>query len=138
MFHLAYQQLWLARCNHRKALGLRSSNPSGFREGSVAMGRSVAETVARRLGRSLLELGGNNACIVAPSANLDLAMRGIVFAAAGTCGQRCTTLRRLLVHESIADEVIERIKKAYSQSLPIGDPLQDGVLIGPLIDAGSG
>ncbi|MFO0943104.1 MAG: aldehyde dehydrogenase family protein [Pirellulales bacterium] len=104
--------------------------------GSVAMGRSVAEEVAKRLGRTLLELGGNNACIVTASANLELATRGIVFAAAGTCGQRCTTLRRLLVHESIADEVLERIKSAY-QSLPIGDPLQDGVLIGPLIDANS-
>ena len=67
------------------------------------MGRAVAQTVAARLGRSLLELGGNNAAIVAPSADLNLALRGIVFAAAGTCGQRCTTLRRLIVHHSIAD-----------------------------------
>jgi aldehyde dehydrogenase (NAD+) len=101
--------------------------------GSVSMGRSVAQTVAQRLGRSLLELGGNNACIVAPSANLDLATRGIVFAAAGTCGQRCTTLRRLFVHDSLADELIRRIRTAYN-SLPIGNPLNSDVLIGPLID----
>ncbi len=104
--------------------------------GSVAMGRSVAQVVAGRMGRSLLELGGNNACIVTPSANLDLATRGIVFAAAGTCGQRCTTLRRLLVQDAVADEVLRRIKSAY-QSLPIGNPLDEGVLIGPLIDQAS-
>ncbi|MEY3176157.1 MAG: hypothetical protein RLZZ436_4071 [Planctomycetota bacterium] len=102
--------------------------------GSVAMGREVARTVAGRLGRSLLELGGNNACIIAPTANLDLAVRAIVFAAAGTCGQRCTTLRRLIVHESIADELVNRLKIAYA-SLPIGHPLEPGVLVGPLIDA---
>lgn len=102
--------------------------------GSVAMGRDVARTVAGRLGRSLLELGGNNACIIAPTASLDLAVRAIVFAAAGTCGQRCTTLRRLIVHESIADELINRLKIAYA-SLPIGHPLEPGVLVGPLIDA---
>src|SRR5262249_47253306 len=71
--------------------------------GSVRMGRAVAQTVAARLGRSLLELGGNNGMIVAPTADLELALRSIVFAAAGTCGQRCTSLRRLFVHESIAD-----------------------------------
>jgi aldehyde dehydrogenase (NAD+) len=102
--------------------------------GSVTMGRSVAQTVAQRLGRSLLELGGNNACIVAPTANLDLATRGIVFASAGTCGQRCTTLRRLFVHDSLADELVRRIRVAY-ESLPIGNPLNAGVLIGPLIDS---
>jgi aldehyde dehydrogenase (NAD+) len=102
--------------------------------GSVAMGRDVARAVAGRLGRSLLELGGNNACIIAPTASLDLAVRAIVFAAAGTCGQRCTTLRRLIVHESIADELINRLKIAYA-SLPIGHPLEPGVLVGPLIDA---
>lgn len=101
--------------------------------GSVAMGRAVGQSVAARLGRSLLELGGNNAGIVGPSANLELAVRGIVFAAAGTCGQRCTTLRRLIVHESIANDVVSRLKKAYA-SLPIGNPLDDGTLIGPLID----
>ena len=102
--------------------------------GSVRMGRAVAQTVAARLGRSLLELGGNNGMIVTPSADLELALRSIVFAAAGTCGQRCTTLRRLFVHESIADKLRDRIIAVY-QRLPIGDPTQDGVLCGPLIDA---
>jgi aldehyde dehydrogenase (NAD+) len=102
--------------------------------GSVPMGRAVAQAVAMRLGKCLLELGGNNACIVAPSADLELAIRAIVFSAAGTCGQRCTTLRRLFLHEAIADDVLARLKIAYT-SLPIGDPLQPGILVGPLIDA---
>src|SRR6185503_17592584 len=97
------------------------------------MGRAVAKTVADRLGRTLLELGGNNGMIVAPSADLRLAVRSIVFAAAGTCGQRCTTLRRLIVHESIADELRNRILGVYKQ-LKIGNPMQEGVLVGPLID----
>jgi aldehyde dehydrogenase (NAD+) len=102
--------------------------------GSVRMGRAVAQTVAARLGRSLLELGGNNGMIVAPTANLDLALRSIVFAAAGTCGQRCTTLRRLFVHSSLADKLRDQLL-ATLERLPIGDPTQDGVLVGPLIDA---
>lgn len=101
--------------------------------GSVRMGRAVAQTVAARLGRSLLELGGNNAAIVTPSADLDLALRGIVFGAAGTCGQRCTTLRRLIVHESVADALLARLQAAYA-SLRIGDPRLPDTLIGPLID----
>jgi aldehyde dehydrogenase (NAD+) len=101
--------------------------------GSVAMGRKVAQTVALRLGRSLLELGGNNGMIVTPSADLELAARSIVFAAAGTCGQRCTSLRRLIVHESIADRLRDRLLGVY-QRLPIGDPTHDGVLVGPLVD----
>ncbi len=101
--------------------------------GSVPMGRKVAQAVAARLGRSLLELGGNNGMIVAPSADLELSIRSIVFAAVGTCGQRCTTLRRLIAHESIVDELRERLLKIY-QELPIGDPTQEGVLVGPLID----
>jgi len=101
--------------------------------GSIPMGRAVGQTVAARLGRSLLELGGNNAAIVAPSADLELALRAIVFAAFGTCGQRCTTLRRLIVHESIADELLERLL-AMLERLPIGNPLEEGVLVGPLID----
>jgi aldehyde dehydrogenase (NAD+) len=101
--------------------------------GSVAMGRAVAETVARRLGRTLLELGGNNGAIVAPSADVELALRAIVFAAAGTCGQRCTTLRRLIVHSSLADALLERLQKTFAQ-LPIGNPLDDSVLVGPLVD----
>jgi aldehyde dehydrogenase (NAD+) len=105
--------------------------------GSVPMGRAVAETVARRLGRSLLELGGNNGMIVAPSADLELAVRSIVFAAVGTCGQRCTTLRRLIVHESIADTLRARLLKAYER-LPIGDPTTPGTLVGPLVDEAAG
>ncbi|MCC7085529.1 MAG: aldehyde dehydrogenase family protein [Pirellulales bacterium] len=101
--------------------------------GSVRMGRAVAQTVAARLGRSLLELGGNNGMIVAPSADLDLALRSIVFAAAGTCGQRCTSLRRLFVHAAVADQLRDRLLATFQQ-LPIGDPRQDGVLVGPLID----
>jgi L-aminoadipate-semialdehyde dehydrogenase len=101
--------------------------------GSVPMGRAVAATVAQRLGRSLLELGGNNAMIVTPSADLDLAVRSIVFAAVGTCGQRCTTLRRVIVHESIADALRNRLLEVYAR-LPIGDPTAEGTLVGPLID----
>jgi aldehyde dehydrogenase (NAD+) len=101
--------------------------------GSTRMGRSIAPRVAGRFGRLLLELGGNNAAIVAPSADVDLAVRGIVFSAAGTAGQRCTSLRRVIAHSSIADELVERIKAAY-ETLPIGSPLADGTLVGPLID----
>ena len=96
------------------------------------MGQQVGPRVAQRFGRVLLELGGNNAAIVTPSADLDLAVRGIVFSAAGTAGQRCTTLRRLIVHRSIADSLVERIVSAYRQ-LPVGDPAADGTLVGPLI-----
>ncbi|NDE86691.1 MAG: aldehyde dehydrogenase family protein [Gammaproteobacteria bacterium] len=102
--------------------------------GSTRMGRIVGPRVAARFGRSLLELGGNNAMIVTPSADLDLAVRAIVFAAVGTAGQRCTTLRRLIVHPSIRADLLQRLRKAYA-SLPIGDPRRAGVLIGPLIDA---
>jgi aldehyde dehydrogenase (NAD+) len=102
--------------------------------GSVAMGRSVAQVVAGRLGRSLLELGGNNGMIVCPSADLDLALRAIVFAAVGTCGQRCTSLRRLIVHEQVADELLQRLIATYA-GLPIGDPRDVNTLVGPLIDS---
>jgi aldehyde dehydrogenase (NAD+) len=102
--------------------------------GSTRMGRAVAARAAQRLARTLLELGGNNAMVVAPSADLDLAVRAITFAAAGTAGQRCTTLRRLFVHESVYAKLIPSLKKIYA-SLPIGDPLKDGTLVGPLIDA---
>jgi aldehyde dehydrogenase (NAD+) len=102
--------------------------------GSCAMGREVAGIVGQRLGRTLLELGGNNAMIVTESANLDLALRAVVFAAAGTTGQRCTTLRRLLVHDSIAERFISQLRNAY-ESLSIGRPWEDGVLVGPLISA---
>jgi len=100
--------------------------------GSTAMGQAMAPRVAARLGRSLLELGGNNAMIVTPSADLDLAVRAIVFAAVGTCGQRCTSLRRLIVHESIADSLLERLERAYA-SVEVGDPREPGTLCGPLI-----
>lgn len=99
--------------------------------GSVRMGQQVAPRVAA-VRQVLLELGGNNAAIVTPSADLDLAVRAIVFSAAGTAGQRCTTLRRLIVHRSVADELVERIVSAYRQ-LPVGDPAVDGTLVGPLI-----
>jgi len=102
--------------------------------GSTRMGRIVGPRVAARFGRSILELGGNNAMIVTPSADLDLAVRAIVFAAVGTAGQRCTTLRRLIVHPCIRADLLQRLRKAYA-SLPIGDPRRAGVLIGPLIDA---
>lgn len=101
--------------------------------GSVPMGRAVAQTVASRLGRSLLELGGNNGMIVAPSADLNLAIRSITFAAVGTCGQRCTSLRRAIVHENIASKLRDQLLGVY-EKLPIGDPTIDGTLVGPLID----
>jgi aldehyde dehydrogenase (NAD+) len=100
--------------------------------GSVPMGRAVGQRVAARLGQSLLELGGNNAAVVAPSADLDLATRGIVFAAAGTAGQRCTSMRRLIVHESVVDDLLERVVGAYRR-LPIGNPLERSTLVGPLV-----
>ncbi|RPF31407.1 aldehyde dehydrogenase family protein [Streptomyces sp. TLI_185] len=100
--------------------------------GSTRMGREVGPRVAARFGRSLLELGGNNAAVVAPSADLDLAVQGIVFAAAGTAGQRCTTLRRLIVHRDIADTLVARLTAAYAK-LPIGDPFDENTLVGPLI-----
>ncbi|GAB5388346.1 MAG: aldehyde dehydrogenase family protein [Alphaproteobacteria bacterium] len=101
--------------------------------GSTAMGRKVGPRVAERFGRSLLELGGNNAMIVTETADLELAVRGIVFSAAGTAGQRCTTLRRLIVHEDIYDQLVPRLVEAY-KTLPIGSPLEDGTLVGPIID----
>lgn len=102
--------------------------------GSTRMGRAVGPRVAARFGRCLLELGGNNAIIVTPSADLDLAVRGILFGAYGTAGQRCTTTRRVIVHESIHDALVERLDRARAQ-LPIGSPVEAGTLIGPLIDA---
>ena len=104
--------------------------------GSTRMGREVGPNVARRFGRSLLELGGNNAVIVTPSADLDLAVRGILFAAVGTAGQRCTSTRRIIAHHSVRDALLERLKNAYS-ALPIGSPLLPATLVGPLIDKAS-
>ena len=104
--------------------------------GSTRMGRHVSEAVARRLGRCLLELGGNNAVIVTPSANLDLAVRAILFGAVGTAGQRCTTTRRVLVHEAVQNELTKRLLEAYRQ-VRIGNPLEPGTLMGPLISPGA-
>jgi len=101
--------------------------------GSTRMGRELAPVVAARFGKAILELGGNNAMIVAPSAKLDLAVRAILFAAVGTAGQRCTSLRRLFVHESVYDTLVPALKAAYGR-LNIGDPLAAGTLVGPLID----
>ncbi len=104
--------------------------------GSTAMGKAVSARVAGRMGRCLLELGGNNAMIVAPSADLGMTVRAVLFAAVGTAGQRCTTLRRLIVHESIANELMEKLIFAY-QSIRIGNPLDSKTLLGPLIDGQS-
>jgi aldehyde dehydrogenase (NAD+) len=100
------------------------------------MGGIVGPKVAARWGRPILELGGNNAMIVAPSADLDMAVRAIVFSAVGTAGQRCTSLRRLIAHNSVREDLVDRLVKAYA-SLPIGDPRKATTLIGPLIDAGA-
>jgi aldehyde dehydrogenase (NAD+) len=101
--------------------------------GSVSMGRHVAEAVARRLGRTILELGGNNAIVVAQDADLALATRAILFGAVGTAGQRCTTTRRIIAHKTIANDLTQRLKRAYEQ-VTIGDPLEEGVLMGPLVN----
>ncbi|BAL24391.1 aldehyde dehydrogenase family protein [Azoarcus sp. KH32C] len=105
--------------------------------GSCAMGKALAPRVAARLGRSILELGGNNGAIVCPSADLSLAEHAILFAAVGTAGQRCTTLRRLIVHETIADTLVERLSTLWRRA-PVGNPLTDGTLVGPLIDTAAG
>jgi aldehyde dehydrogenase (NAD+) len=100
--------------------------------GSTRMGRAVGPRVAERFGRSLLELGGNNAAVVSGTADLELAVRGIVFAAAGTAGQRCTTMRRVIAHSSVVDDLTDRLASAYDR-LPIGNPMAEGTLVGPLI-----
>ena len=119
-----------------EALAASPDVPLVSATGSTAMGRALAPVVAARFGRSILELGGNNAMIVTPSADLDLAVRAILFSAVGTCGQRCTSLRRLIVHESVKDEVLARVGKAY-RSVQIGSPLEADTLVGPLVDAGA-
>ncbi|HEY2069059.1 MAG TPA: aldehyde dehydrogenase family protein [Rhizomicrobium sp.] len=123
-------------------LGLRDAGEALSRDarvpvvsatGSTRMGRELAPVVAARFGKTILELGGNNAMIVTPSAKLDLASRAITFSAVGTAGQRCTSLRRLFVHESVYDTLVPALKKIYA-GLPIGNPLEKGTLVGPLID----
>jgi aldehyde dehydrogenase (NAD+) len=104
--------------------------------GSTAMGRIVGPRLAARFARAILELGGNNAAIVAPSADLDLTIRAVAFAAMGTAGQRCTTLRRLFVHDAVYDRLVSRLVDVYA-SVRIGDPRDDNVLVGPLIDGGA-
>jgi aldehyde dehydrogenase (NAD+) len=101
--------------------------------GSTRMGRAVGPKLAERFARAILELGGNNAAIVCPSADLDLTLRAVAFSAIGTAGQRCTTLRRLIVHEAVYDDLVARLKRVYA-SVVIGDPRQEGTLVGPLID----
>ena len=99
--------------------------------GSTKTGRHVAKEVSGRFGKTILELGGNNAAVVMPDADLDMVLKGSVFAAAGTCGQRCTTLRRMLVHDSVFDKMASRMASAY-KTLKIGDPLDPSTLVGPL------
>ncbi len=101
--------------------------------GSIRMGKIVGKTVAERLGRSLLELGGNNAIIITPSSDLNIVLTGALFGAVGTCGQRCTSTRRLIIHESIYEEVLQKLKHAYGQ-IKIGNPLDTSKHVGPLID----
>ena len=125
-------QVVLGDADAGRALAADPRFPLVSATGSTRMGRALAPVVAERFGRSILELGGNNAAIVAPSADLDMAVRAITFAAAGTAGQRCTSLRRLVVHESVVDDVVDRITRAFA-SLRIGNPLHDDPLVGPLV-----
>ncbi|OQX88873.1 aldehyde dehydrogenase family protein, partial [candidate division KSB1 bacterium 4484_87] len=119
-----------------RTIGERLINDSRIKltsfTGSTKMGRRVSEASAKRFGRTILELGGNNAIVVAEDANLDLAVRAILFGAVGTAGQRCTTTRRIIMHKSIAKELSDRLVSAYKQ-VKIGDPLQEGTLMGPLV-----
>ena len=119
-----------------KAMAEDARLPLVSATGSTRMGKSVGAAVGQRLGRSLLELGGNNAIIVTPEADLEMAIRAIIFGAVGTCGQRCTSTRRLILHDSVYDTIKERLVNAY-KNLPIGNPLEQGTLVGPLIDKNS-
>ena len=116
-----------------EALAAAPEVPVVSATGSTRMGREVAPVVAARFGRAILELGGNNAMIVTPSADLDMAVRAIVFSAVGTAGQRCTSLRRLIVHEDVREALVARLLQSYA-SLRVGDPREEGTLVGPLID----
>jgi aldehyde dehydrogenase (NAD+) len=129
----ALSQIVLGARAAGEALAKDARIPVVSATGSTAMGRALAPPVAGRFGRSILELGGNNAMIVTPSAKLDLAQRAILFAAVGTAGQRCTSLRRLFVQEAIYDRLVGALKTTYAR-LPIGDPQTEGTLVGPLID----
>ncbi len=102
--------------------------------GSTRMGLQVGKVVAERLGRSLLELGGNNAIIITAHANIDMAIHAVTFGAVGTCGQRCTSTRRLIVHENVYEQIKTRLVSIYKR-IPIGNPLQEGILVGPMIDS---
>jgi aldehyde dehydrogenase (NAD+) len=101
--------------------------------GSIRMGKEVAKTVGGRLGKTILELGGNNAIIISENADIEMAIRATVFGAVGTCGQRCTSTRRLIIHESVYDQVKERLMSIY-ENITIGDPLDESTLVGPMID----
>ncbi len=127
-------QIVLGAGDEGQALAQDARIPLVSATGSTAMGRALAPVIAGRFGRALLELGGNNAMIVCPSARLALAERAVIFAAVGTAGQRCTSLRRLFVHDSIYDVLVPALKRAYAR-LAIGDPLAAETLVGPLIDA---
>jgi aldehyde dehydrogenase (NAD+) len=131
---LDLSQIVLGRREAGEALARDRRIPVVSATGSTNMGRAVAPLVAARFGRAILELGGNNAMIVCPSAKLELAQRAILFSAVGTAGQRCTSLRRLFVHDSIYDRLVGALKTAYA-GLPIGDPAKKGTLVGPLIDS---
>ena len=126
-------QLVLGGRAQGEALAKSPQVPVVSATGSTRMGREVAKLVAERFGRSILELGGNNAMIVAPSADLDLAVRAITFAAVGTAGQRCTSLRRLIVHRSLHDALVARLAKVFG-SVTVGDPVEASTLVGPLVD----
>ena len=132
----AISQLIIGRREAGEQLADSELVPLVSATGSTAMGRALGPRVAARFGRSLLELGGNNAAIVGPTADLNLTLRAVVFAAAGTAGQRCTTLRRLFVHQSLSAKLRQMLRKSYA-SLSIGSPLETGTLVGPLIDAAS-
>jgi len=134
--HPGISQLIIGRREAGEQLADHAAVPLISATGSTAMGRALGPRVAARFGRTLLELGGNNAAIVTPSADLALSLRAIVFAAAGTAGQRCTSLRRLIVHRTLAAQMKPMLRRAYA-SLPIGSPLERETLVGPLIDAGA-
>ena len=122
--------------HRRRTAAARSPDPAGLRHRKLPHGLPRRRVVGKRLGRTILELGGNNAIIVTPESDIKLAVRAIVFGAVGTAGQRCTSTRRIIVHESIRDQLVEKLIAAYQQ-VPIGNPLEPSTLMGPLVDAGA-